>query len=454
MSLRIRLNIFITLLFAVVLIGAGSYIIGGARRAVSEEIESSARHTLQLIEVLMDTVDISGQLGLQELIVENLSKLQSTRHLQIAVLRQATVGRQFPPPAFPVIAAKAPHWFVHLVKPKPMEFQRIIKVAYGPNIEIIIHTDPADEITETWLETRSVLISLLLLIILINVLLYFMLGRYLAPIESILSGLENIEQGDYHSRLPQYELPELTRISDKFNHMADVLLRAREENRRLTQKTLAIQEHERRHLAQELHDELGQSLSAIKAVAVSIEQKSSGEDGVIRDNARAIGSFAERMYEVARNMMQRLRPSVLDELGLRVALEDMIDSWNERHGEVFCHFECDNDLRALGENINISLYRIIQESLTNVIKHAGAAEVYVKISRSSKQLSVEICDDGVGFDPSVAGRGLGLLGMQERVEAMGGQLEIDSAINQGTKICIIVGLTGDGQAQMSETKHD
>jgi two-component system sensor histidine kinase UhpB len=445
MSLRVRLNIIITLLFVVVFIGAGSYVISNARRAVNEEIQASAKHTLQLIEVLLDSVDSSGQPGLQELMLQNFSKLESARHLQISVLRQSQRARQFPPQLRPVISSQAPLWFIQLVRPQPMEFRRRIALPGIEIIEIVIHADPSDEITEAWFESRSVLFFLLLFIVLANGLLYFTLGRYLAPIESILTGLQRIETGDYNSRLPQYKLPELTRISDKFNHMADVLLRSRDENRRLTQKTLAIQETERRHLAQELHDELGQSLSAIKAVAVSIEQKSLNLDASISENAKAIGSFSERMYKVAKNMMQRLRPSVLDELGLLIALQEMIDNWNESHGEIFCHFECKGDLCGLGEDVDIKIYRIIQESLTNVIKHASAKEVHVNIRREPELLTLSIVDDGVGFEVLAVQRGLGLLGMQERVETLNGTFEFESGINQGMNIRIMIPLTKNAE---------
>lgn len=454
MSLRIRLNILITLLFIIVLIGASSYIISNARRAVSEEIQASARHTLQLIEVLLESVDLSGQTGLQELVLGKLSRLESARHLQISVLRQSHIARQFPPQMRPVISSEAPLWFIQLVQPKPMEFRRIISAPGIKSIEIVIHADPSNEITEVWYESRSVLFFLSLFIVMANLLLYITLGKYLSPIDSILTGLERIENGDYHSRLPQYKLPELTRISDKFNHMANVLLQSRDENRRLTQKSLAIQENERRYLAQELHDELGQSLSAIKAVAVSIEQKSSDLDVSISDNARAIGSFSERMYEVAKNMMQRLRPSVLDELGLLIALQDMIDNWNESHGEIFCHFECNDDLRGFGEDINIKLYRIIQESLTNVIKHADANEVHINFIRQSDVLLVTVRDDGVGFELLSVRRGLGLLGMQERVEALNGTFEISSSVGQGMRIDIAIPLTNNEESEKSEIIYD
>lgn len=441
MSLRIRLSILITLLFLTVFIAAGSYVISNAHNTVIEEINSSATHTLQLLEVLFDSVEDIGEARLQELVLENMSKLASARHLQIVIRRNAGGLQPFPPEARPAIDSEAPDWFVRLVKPPPLEFRRIISLPEISSMEVIIHADPSDELTEVWYETRSVLFFLLLFIILANFLLYFALGKYLSPISSILLALERVEHGDYQLRLPQYQLPELSRISDRFNHMADVLLGSRNENRRLAQQTLAIQEQERRHLAQELHDELGQSLSAIKAIAVSIEQQAGEKDSSIRSHALTIGSFSERMYEVARNMMQRLRPTVLDELGLLVALQEMIDDWNQRHGEVFCHFNYSGDISDLGEDINIHLYRIIQESLTNVVKHSAAEEVFIEIHAiDGQELSVSIGDDGAGFDPASAGRGLGLLGMQERVEALSGSFEIETAQGKGVHIVIVIPL--------------
>ena len=146
------------------------------------------------------------------------------------------------------------------------------------------------------------------------------------------------------------------------------------------------------------------------------------------------------MYEVARNMMQRLRPTVLDELGLLVALQEMIDDWNQRHGEFFCHFNCDADISSLGEDVNIHLYRIIQESLTNVIKHSEAEEVFIDIEGAEEGLRINIRDNGRGFEPEIVNRGLGLLGMQERVEAVNGKIDIASNTGKGVHISIILPL--------------
>jgi two-component system sensor histidine kinase UhpB len=128
------------------------------------------------------------------------------------------------------------------------------------------------------------------------------IGRWLKPVERIVAAMDGIEQGDYRARLPAFELPELATVAGKFNRMAEVLERSREENRQLAQQSIAIQEAERRALAHELHDELGQSIAAINAVAASIEA------GAARSGAATIAEIGARMHAVVRGMLRRLRP--------------------------------------------------------------------------------------------------------------------------------------------------
>ncbi len=434
MSLGARLNILITLLFVLIFFGATAIVINNAKAAVKEETESSARYTIQLIETLFRSSEVSNRQDFQERLLDNLTRLGSSRHLQISVRPiSEDVKTEITETK---INSLAPDWFTGLVNTESDILEKRVAFPGKPDVEIVVYADPSAEITEAWYETRSMLFFLVLFITLANVLLYFTLRRYLQPVDSILAGLERIQHGDYDSRLPEYELPELTRISDKFNHMAEVLLASRQENLRLAQKNLVIQENERRHLAQELHDELGQSLSAIKAVAVSIEQKSAEGDSSIIENARAIGEFSERMYEVARNMMQRLRPTVLDELGLKIAIQTLADEWNQSYADSFCHLQIEGDVSELGEDLNISLYRVVQESLTNVVKHAKATEVFVKIERRQKSVRLNIRDNGIGVELPLKKRGLGLQGIQERVEGLDGELEISSALDKGLSIDI------------------
>ena len=245
---------------------------------------------------------------------------------------------------------------------------------------------------------------------------YFILGRDLAPVETILSGLEGIERGDYKLRLPEFTTMEFSRISARFNHMAKVLLNSEEENKYLTQRSLEIQEKERRYLAQELHDELGQSLSAIKAVATSIEQTEGANARAVVESANIIKTISEDMYGVARGLIRRLRPTALDELGLVPALQQLADDWNSSHGERrFVTWISREIWSRITDEAKINIYRIIQESLTNVSKHAAAKNVYISLGNESQNesgLMLGINDDGAGFDMNETRKGLGLLGIR------------------------------------------
>ncbi len=446
MSLRFRLNMLITLLFALILLAGSFYVINNARTAVKEEMQSVSKLTLQLIEIALMSNTASSTSEIQQSVLESIANLESTRHLEIELYKTGNIGSMVPVKIIPTIDAQAPEWFIRMVKPQPVEYRRVFRESLTAYTEILIRANPSDEITEVWNETRGVLGLLVLFAVLANILVYIILGRGLAPIESILKGLDGIEQGDYQRRLPRFKYPEFSRISEKFNNMAEVLQTSRDENRLLTQKSLAIQEDERRSLAQELHDEFGQSITAIKAVLASIEQMKQQDSDMLKSSARTIGTFSDRMYEVARRMMRQLRPAILDEFGLILALQDMIDDWNSRHEDVFCHFEFKGKFDELGEEVNISIYRVIQESLTNIVKHAQATDVTVCLNRMELDrvendpsynfgIKLLIKDNGIGFDETTP-RGLGLLGMRERVEALEGSFTIKSATNEGVEIIV------------------
>ena len=242
-------------------------------------------------------------------------------------------------------------------------------------------------------------------------------------------------------RLPKFTSVEFTRISERFNHLAGVLLHNREENRRLTRRSLEIQEEERRRLAQELHDELGQSLSAIKAIATSMEQTSATADQSAAESAGIIKNMADDMYGVARGMISQLRPAALDELGLAPALQQLADDWNSAHADTFCHLDIRGDCSMAADVVKINIYRIIQESLTNVARHAAAKNVHILLqhpARGSDMLALEISDDGAGFDPDRTRTGMGLSGIRERVDSMGGEFHLATGVDKGVNLTIIL----------------
>ena len=225
-----------------------------------------------------------------------------------------------------------------------------------------------------------------------------------------------------------------------------------EGNRFLIHKSLAVQEEERRHLARELHDELGQCMTAIQADAELIRETAGRDNPRVAASAGAILDISSRMYDAVHAMMRRLRPTVLDDLGLVAALEEAVGDWRARHPGIACELVTRGHLDDLGESVNISLYRIVQECLTNVARHAQADRVRIELV-ADEEIRLEVRDNGRGLEPGPPRRrGLGLLGIRERVEALGGRLEIDSAPGKGT--CVKVRLPGRDSRQEEETDRD
>ena len=441
MSLRFRLALLITLLFIAVLCAGSTYAIINARKTITKELESTAQLTSGMIAASVSAIRNSDNMKLFDELLYELARLETSRHMETIISLNLGAGSAQPLQPLLPIDANAPRWFVNLVKPPVIEYKRVTTSIGSSGTEIIIRADPSSEISETWLETRNFLLLLLLFTALANLLIYIILGRDLAPIEAILSGLQRIEKGDYRLRLPKFTSVEFTRISERFNHLAGVLLQNREENRRLTRRSLEIQEEERRRLAQELHDELGQSLSAIKAIATSMEQSAAATDRAAVESAVLIKNIADDMYGVARGMISQLRPAVLDELGLVPAIQQLVDDWNSAHADTFCHLDIRGDCARAADAVKINIYRIIQESLTNVARHAAAKNVHILLEhlpRDGDRLALTIKDDGAGFDQDSTRAGMGLSGIRERVDSMGGEFQLETELNKGVNLTIML----------------
>jgi two-component system sensor histidine kinase TtrS len=221
-----------------------------------------------------------------------------------------------------------------------------------------------------------------------------------------------------------------------------------EEKRFLAQKCMAVQEEERRYLARELHDELGQCITAIQADAAIIQDLSGACDSRLKASAGAIQGVSSRIYEVVHSLMLRYRPGVLDDLGLVETIRDEINAWQARQPDTVYTLNFSGALDALGEDLNICVYRIIQECLTNIAKYARATSVHINISitqtGSMRQLRVEVQDNGTGFDPHATGGGFGLIGMRERVEAKQGEFTLSTMPGSGTRITVVLPLDDSG----------
>jgi signal transduction histidine kinase len=217
------------------------------------------------------------------------------------------------------------------------------------------------------------------------------------------------------------------------------VLAARDRLGHLSRQLIEAQETERRRLARELHDETGQALTAVKLNLQALKQRSSD----LHLSARLQDSIGivEQSLQQLRDLSHELRPSLLDDLGLVAALRWFVDR-QARRGGLSSHFTAPENFTRLPAEVETACFRIVQEALTNVIKHASAQRVWVELDTTPSEVLLLLCDDGIGFNVQAArehalrGGSLGLLGMQERAQLAGGKFEIKSGKTGGTEICV------------------
>jgi two-component system, NarL family, sensor histidine kinase UhpB len=211
------------------------------------------------------------------------------------------------------------------------------------------------------------------------------------------------------------------------------------ENRRLAQENLRIQEIERKHLARELHDELGQYLNAIKIDAVAIRENVASDVAFSASAAATIIRTIDHVHAAVSDMIARLRPVALDELGLVAALEHCVDHWRQRLPSTRFVLTVHGNFEDLSEPLNLTLYRLIQEGLTNIYKHANARQATITLERlrsnerDQDELSLTVADDGCGMELNTRTSRFGLSGMRERVEMAGGTFVLESAPVRGLR---------------------
>ena len=211
-------------------------------------------------------------------------------------------------------------------------------------------------------------------------------------------------------------------------------------NRELAHQLIGVQESERRALARELHDELGQCCNAIRVEAAFIQRCRPEDNAGIVAAAGRVAGTAESLYQTVRGMLRRLRPANLDELGLVAALQELCESWEGRAG-IACVFHSQGAFDRLDDATSVAVYRVAQEALNNVMRHAQAGKVRISLaSEDAAAVTLTVQDDGIGMQPGPPRHGLGLLGAAERAAALGGTLDITSRPGEGTRVTLALPL--------------
>ena len=296
--------------------------------------------------------------------------------------------------------------------------------------------DPATQIGQSWREASRLLSITAFALAGLCLAVYAALARALRPTHVICAGLKQLSASDLSARLPRFDLAELSAISDVFNALAQKLEATLAERNALTRKLIAVQDEERRHLARELHDEFGQSLTAIAAQAAAAAHTAERECAPLFEECRGISRTTAAMMETLRGALVRLRPPDIEELGLTLSLESLIASWNGfEKGRTRFDIAIVGGVDDLPPSVCASLYRIAQEAITNAAKHAQARRVQLRLEAGQTAIVLIVEDDGEATGCSLAPKaGMGLLGMQERVVSLGGTLRFERRAAGGARL--------------------
>lgn len=224
------------------------------------------------------------------------------------------------------------------------------------------------------------------------------------------------------------------RIKEQAKGVAD-RARAGAREKGLLARLVTIQEEERRRLSREMHDQLGQPLTALRLMLTLL--KETDARAALRRHIENAETIAERLDRVVDHLAWKLRPAALDEFGLVAALEALVPQWSEYH-QIEADMQRPSGRPSFNPDVESQLYRIVQEALNNVAKHAGASHARVVLERSSRHWLFSVHDNGRGFDTSKAGSGLGLLGIRERAALIGARVTIDSNSTAGTTVTVRV----------------
>ncbi len=439
MSLRLQINLLLAgviVLFTVVVL---AFELIDTRRSVREETEAANRVATQLLGYFVNTYAQTST----PIVLESLERLGRVRSTEIT-LRDDAGNEVYHSPPSPYKAGRdAPAWYSALVSPEPMRSELRF---YDSTLTIEANASRA--VLDGWDDTVMLLEVGACVLVVGNLLVFWLVRRATQPFRAIERGLEDVERGAFHTRLPALAGAEAGKMALAFNRMAAAVednLNARaeaadarlrlEQSRELADVVQARIEDERAHIARELHDEMGQSLTAIRSLALSLARRAPDADATAQQTVQLIADTAAKLYAAMHDLIPRLRPLTLDNLELADAATERVAEWRRLHPDVAFSLEFGPLPSDLGESYTLATYRILQEAVTNALRHADARTIAIRIGSDAHALLLDVVDDGRGLPHDWQRPGhFGVRGMRERARALGGEIEIENRREGGTRV--------------------
>ncbi len=436
MTLRVRLIALVGLVLLISIVGGGALVAWRAIHSVQTELEAAldvgARTVRNGYADLADTEGAARELR------HLVATFDGNRHVRAALMDAngtAIVSSELFPPTQHV-----PGWFVQLIAGTPLVVRLPIPADLGVGGMMVLQTDPVNEIGEVWAQSRDSMLVLGGFAGTSTVLISLAVGRALRPLKALSDAFEHVGRGRYHGRLPAKGPRELMRVASGFNRMTEQLAAADAQNHRLNERLLTLQAEERADLARDLHDEVGPLLFAVDMTAAAIERSPSGGDTTIVAHTQSIHEAVARIQRHVRVILGRLRP--IETIGLQAAIERLVGFWHSRQPDIDFNVVIAIEEDRLACATRETIYRVVQESLSNAIRHGVPSNVAIHVEDAADGgVRVEVTDDGNGMaaGPAPGSTRLGLIGMRERVMAMAGALSITPG-RGGKGIAVVVRL--------------
>ncbi len=448
-KLRTRLNLVIAGLSAALVAVLIATEIQSARDSVREEVEAANRVAGQLLGRI---VVIYSQLGGPDLVLHFMQEIGRIRANEVYLLSATGAVLYQSPPATYKAGRAAPQWFARLLAPPASKYEFSIP----GNLVLVVEGQSSRAILDAWDNVVRLAGIATLMLGLVNALAFWVVGQILKPFPVVADGLQRLQHGDLGFRLPPLAGHEAQALGSAFNSMAQAMedkVRAErkaqdaetrlDERREMASITDQRIEEERRLIAHELHDEFGQSVTAIRSLALAIvaQKDASGTDTVTTtatasaaSTATLIAEEAARLYDAMHGLIPRLTPLSLDTLGLATTLDNLVRDWQRRHPTVALTLR--HALPPdLGPSVTLTIYRLVQEGLINALRHAQATRVDIDLSADPERMTVTLDDNGVGLPADWARPGhFGLRGLSDRVAQLGGRFEIANRSEGGVRL--------------------
>jgi two-component system, NarL family, sensor histidine kinase UhpB len=447
MTLRLRINLIVGTLTVLFTIAMMALQLRNMRESVNEEVVAANRVASQLLNRTVWRYAAQGTPVL-------LAFLQSVGRVRSndITLFDAKGNALYNSPPSPYKAGRdAPDWFATLIAPPPS-----VQAIDFPDGKIEVRANASRAVLDAWDEIRQLAGAALALLLLANAAVFWLVGRAARPFGQITTALNRLQGGEFDVALPKLPGREAGAIGSAFNRMVAELRGHIETERRAARAEAQLHdsrelarwidqhvEQERRLIARELHDELGQSVTAMRSLAVSIEQRVAAHDATSAEAARVIADESSRLYDAMHGIIPRLAPLVLDNFGLVEALNDLVERTRRSQQGVSIDTELELGAVPLPAELALTLYRAAQEGITNALQHGQAKTIRLALSGDANEVTLELADQGIGL-PAEGWRRPGHYGLRwlaERVETLKGELRVEANTPHGVRLFIRVPTT-------------